>query len=120
MSGNAQAWTYASRLFTQTGTFLEATLSDTERQNLSSLGKLKAVTQVAADSSYALCPYCQLHRGQVSRDEDELVCNCLECGSVRLAESDIRTWTFNADWLTKQLRLAIDIPGQQATTQCCR
>ena len=115
MNGNTQAWTYASRLFTQTGTFLEATLSDTERQNLSALGKLKAVTQVAADSSYALCPYCQLQRGQVSRDEDGLVCNCLECGSVRLAESDLRTWSFNADWLTKQLRLAIDIPAQQAT-----
>ena len=115
MNGNTQAWTYASRLFTQTGTFLEATLSDTERQKLSTLGKLKAVTQVMADSSYALCPYCQLQRGQVSRDEDGLVCNCLECGSVRLAESDLRTWTFNADWLTKQLRLAIDIPAQQAT-----
>lgn len=115
MSGNIQAWTYASRLFAQAGTFLEATLSDTERQILSALGKLKAVTQVAADSSYALCPYCQLQRGQVFREEAGLVCNCLECGSVRLTESDLRTWTFNADWLTKQLRLAIDIPAQQAT-----
>lgn len=54
MSNNAQAWSYVSRLFVQTGTFLEAILSDTERQNLNVLGRLKAVTQVAADSSYAL------------------------------------------------------------------
>lgn len=114
MSGNAQAWAYASRLFAHAGTFLEAPLSDTERQNLNALGKLKAITQVAADSSYALCPYCQLQRGQVSRGNDGLLCNCIDCGSVRLAESDLRTWSFNADWLTKQIRLAVDIPAQQA------
>ena len=117
MSNNAQAWTYASRLFVQTGTFLEATLSDTERQNLNVLGRLKAVTQVAADSSYALCPYCQMERGRVTRDEDGLLCDCIDCGSVRLTESDLRTWSFNADWLTKQIRLALDIPAQQAATQ---
>lgn len=116
MSSNAQAWAYASRLFTQAGTFLESTLSDAERQHLSALGKLKAVTQVAADSSYALCPYCQLQRGQVSRGEDGLLCNCIDCGSMRLADSDLRTWSFNADWLTKQIRLAVDIPAQQTTT----
>lgn len=114
MNNNAQAWAYASRLFAQAGTFLESTLSDAERQHLSALGKLKAVTQVAADSSYALCPYCQLLRGQVSRGEDGLICNCIDCGSVRLADSDLRTWSFNADWLTKQIRLALDIPAQQA------
>lgn len=114
MNDNAQAWTYASRLFAQAGTFLEATLSDAERQNLNALGKLKAVTQVAADSSYALCPYCQLQRGQVYRGEDGMICDCIECGSVRLVESDLRAWSFNAVWLTKQIRLALDIPAQQA------
>lgn len=116
MSSNAQAWAYASRLFAQPGTFLESTLSDADRLNLNALGKLKAVTQVAADSSYALCPYCQLMRGPVSRVEDGLICDCIDCGSVRLAESDLSTWSFNADWLTKQIRLAVDIPAQQTTT----
>lgn len=58
-----------------------------------------------------------MERGRVTRDEDGLLCDCIDCGSVRLTESDLRTWSFNADWLTKQIRLALDIPAQQAATQ---
>jgi hypothetical protein len=112
-SRNADAWALVCRLFSCEGPVLETSLSDAERSMLSVLADLKAVKRQGVDMRFMLCPYCQLLRGQVVQDGGKLVCQCPDCGSVSVDQSDKQAWVFDTDWLIRKLRGALDIPAQQ-------
>ena len=110
---NATCWALACRLFGDEGPVLESALSDAERGVLAALGDIRAVKPHKVDLQYVLCPYCQLHRGQVIQSPDGLACQCLDCGVVPVDEVDRRAWMFDPDWLIRKLRAALNIPSQQ-------
>ena len=111
---NASIWALACRLFGITEPTLEVTLSDPERAALAALVELRAVKPHSLDLRYVLCPYCQLHCGQVVQDGAALACECEDCGLVALDQADLRAWMFDHDWLIRKLRAAMDIPARQA------
>ncbi len=117
MSGNhnAAAWNLACGLFERGGPVIESALSESERDALALLVDLKAVKPMAIDASHLLCPYCQLHRGLVVQGRAGLECQCPDCGPVSIDKPDTRAWMFDADWLIRKLRGALDIPAQQGT-----
>ncbi len=93
---------------------LESALPQTQRDVLPVLVEVRAVKQHKIDLQYVLCPYCQLHRGLVIQSLDGLSCQCPDCGVVEVDEVDRRAWMFDAEWLIRKLRGALDIPSQQA------
>lgn len=110
---NASCWALACRLFGDEGPAFESALSDAERGLLAALGDIRAVKPHKVDLQYVLCPYCQLHRGQVIQSPDGLACQCLDCGVVPVDEVDRRAWMFDHEWLIRKLRAALNIPSQQ-------
>ena len=112
-SVNTGAWALACRLFGRDGPTFESALSDGERRSLATLVDLKAAKPHTLDLRFALCPYCQLWRGEVIRRESGLACQCPDCGSVPLNQHDLRAWVLDADWLIRKLRAAFDVPAQQ-------
>lgn len=113
-SNKAQAWDLACRLFSSEEPSLELALSQTERDCLPLLCGLHAIKPHPLDLRFVLCPYCQLHRGQVVHDTG-LVCQCPDCGVVPVDETNQRAWGTDENWLIRKLRVALDIPIQQAT-----
>ena len=113
-TSNASCWALVCRLFGSDSPTRESALSVLERAALAVLGDLHAVKPHKVDLRYVLCPYCQLHRGQVVRVDDTLVCQCPECGAIPVETVDRQAWTFDADWLTRKLRGALNIPSQQS------
>lgn len=112
-TSNATTWALACRLFGNEESTLESVLSDTERGALAVLGEIRAVKQRQLDFRYVLCPYCQLHRGQVVQSATGLACQCPDCGSVALDAVDRQAWLFDPDWLIRKLRGALNVPAQQ-------
>lgn len=112
-ASNASTWALACRLFGNEESAFESALSDGERGALSALGGVRAVKQHKVNLTYVLCPYCQLHRGQVVQAGDGLACQCPDCGSVSVDDMDRRAWMFDPDWLIRKLRAALNIPSQQ-------
>lgn len=112
-ASNASTWALACRLFGNEGPTFESALPDAERGALSALGGVHAVKQHKVNLIYVLCPYCQLHRGQVVQAGDGLACQCPDCGSVSVDDMDRRAWMFDPDWLIRKLRGALNIPAQQ-------
>lgn len=113
-SSNATAWELACELFGRDGPTLESALPDAERGALATLADLTAVKPHIFDARFVLCPYCQLLRGAVVQGTGGLLCQCPDCGLVPVEKSDARAWTFDANWLVRKLRGALDIPTQQA------
>ena len=111
--GNATTWALACRLFGGEGPALESALSDPERSALAALSDIRAVKQHHVDLRYVLCPYCQLHRGQVVQSANGLACQCPDCGSVAVQAADRQAWVFDPDWLIRKLRGALNVPAQQ-------
>ena len=111
---NASAWELACRLFGRDGPIIESSLPDTERDALALLADLKAVRTHILDARFVLCPYCQLHRGQVVQGRTGLECQCPDCGPVSIDKPNTRSWKPDTDWLIRKLRTALDIPSQQA------
>ena len=95
VAANALAWRLACRLFSHGQPVLEATLSAAERALLHRLRGLQAVTAQTVDLRDALCPYCQLERGEVVRANGGLLCRCPDCGPVCLEAEDWRAWQFD-------------------------
>ena len=112
-ASNATTWALACRLFGNEEPTLESALSDPERGALVSLGEIRAVKQHQLDLRYVLCPYCQLHRGQVVQSATGLACLCPDCGSVGVDPVDRQAWLFDPDWLIRKLRGALNVPAQQ-------
>ena len=111
--GNATTWALACRLFGGEGPLLESALSDPERSALAALSDIRAVKLHHVDLRYVLCPYCQLHRGQVVQSANGLACQCPDCGSVAVQAADRQAWVFDPDWLIRKLRGALNVPAQQ-------
>ncbi len=111
--GNATTWALACRLFGGEGPLLESALSDPERSALAALSDIRAVKLHQVDLRYVLCPYCQLHRGQVVQSAIGLACQCPDCGSVAVQAADRQAWVFDPDWLIRKLRGALSVPAQQ-------
>lgn len=111
------SWALACRLFGDEEPAIESALSDIERGALAALGEIRAVKQHKLDLRYVLCPYCQLHRGQVIQSahdmKNSLACQCPDCGLVPVDDADRRAWMFDPDWLIRKLRGALSIPAQQ-------
>ena len=112
-ASNTTTWALACRLFGNEEPTLESALSDPERAALAALGEIRAVKQHQLDLRYVLCPYCQLHRGQVVQSATGLACLCPDCGSVTVDAVDRQAWTFDPDWLIRKLRGALNVPAQQ-------
>ena len=112
-ASNATTWALACRLFGNEKPILESALSDPERGALAALGEIRAVKQHQLDLRYVLCPYCQLHRGQVVQSATGLACQCPDCGSVAVDEVDRQAWAFDPDWLIRKLRGVLNVPAQQ-------
>jgi hypothetical protein len=112
-ASNATTWALACRLFGNEEPTLESALSDPERGALAVLREIHAVKQRQPDLRYVLCPYCQLHRGQVVQSATGLVCQCPDCGSVSVDAIDRHAWLFDPDWLIRKLRGALNVPAQQ-------
>jgi hypothetical protein len=110
---NATTWALACRLFGSKEPTVESALSDPERRALVALGEIRAVKQHKLDLQYVLCPYCQLHRGQVIQADIGLACQCPDCGTVSVDEVDRRAWMFDPEWLIRKLRGALSVPAQQ-------
>ena len=113
-NANADAWALACSLFGRADPVLEATLSEPERAALTLLTDLKAINPAKVDARYVLCPYCQLHRGMVIQTTAGLACNCPDCGEIPVGSLVTRAWTLDAEWMIRRLRIALDIPSQQA------
>ncbi len=111
---NTAAWALACSLFGRDGPTIESALSDAERDALALLAEIKAVKPAKFDARFVLCPYCQLHRGSVVQGSAGLLCNCPDCGTVAIDKTDARAWLQDADWLIRKLRMALEIPAQQA------
>jgi hypothetical protein len=114
---NATCWALICKLFGNDSPTRESTLSVVEYDALAVLDDLRAVKPQKVDLRYVLCPYCQLHRGQVVRVDDTLVCQCPDCGAIPVETVDRQAWTFEADWLIRKLRGALNIPSQQAVVE---
>lgn len=112
-ASNATTWALACRLFGNEEPTLESALSEPERGALAALGEIRAVRQHQLDLRYVLCPYCQLHRGQVVQSVTGLACLCPDCGSVAVDAVDRQAWLFDPDWLIRKLRGALNVPAQQ-------
>lgn len=110
---NTTAWALACRLFGNEEPTLEFALSDLERGALVALSEIRAVKQHQPDLRYVLCPYCQLHRGQVVQSATGLACQCPDCGFVAVNAVDRQAWLFDPDWLIRKLRGALNVPAQQ-------
>src|SRR5512141_442099 len=102
------SWSLACRLFSGGTPVLRESLSPREIAALPALGR--AVRPVALDQRFALCPYCQQHRGQVWSDgRGGRICRCPECGPVALAADHVAALALDEDWLRQKLRLALVI-----------
>ena len=112
-ASNARTWALACRLFGNEEPALESALSEIERAALAALGEIRAAKPQKIDLRYVLCPYCQLHRGQVIQSAEGLACQCPDCGRVPVEDVDRRAWMFDPDWLIRKLRGALSIPLQQ-------
>lgn len=109
------AWALACRLFAGGTPVLRAALSPREIEAAATLGK--AVKPTAIDQRFALCPYCQLHRGQVWSDgRGGRACHCPECGPVALHADDIAALMLDEEWLRQKLRLALEIESRDGIT----
>lgn len=106
---NQQAMSLAALLFTRGGLSSEFTFTESQLRGLEILRQTKAVAPGPSNAKDALCAYCGLHRGLVSRAKEGLVVQCPDCGPYPLDPASQRTWRFDDDWLIRKLRGALDI-----------
>ncbi len=113
---NQQAMSLAALLFTRGGLSCEFTFSAKQRDSLDFLRQAKAVLPGPTNSRDALCSFCGLHRGPVSRNDDGLMVQCPDCGPFKLDPSSQRTWRLDDEWLIRKLRGAMNIAPHNSTT----
>lgn len=102
------AWALVCRLFAGGTPVLRAALSPREIAASATLGK--AVKPTTLDQRFALCPYCQLQRGQIwGGGKGSRVCHCPDCGPVAVHPDDVSALVLDEDWLRTKLRMALEI-----------
>ena len=110
------AWSLVCRLFAEGTPVFRYALSPNELAACSLLGS--AIKPATVNQQYALCPYCNLHRGQVVADgKGGRLCQCPECGPIQLEPQDMAAVTLNEDWLRQKLRMAMEINSRDGIDQ---
>lgn len=104
-------WRLACRLFAIGAPVRESSLTPLERKGLARLRRDHAVELAKRDLRFVLCPYCQQERGPVFRIEEQIVCDCLECGPVAVADEDRQAWQLKPDWMLRKVRAALNLDG---------
>lgn len=103
-----EAWGLLCRMFVRGAPVLRATMSPREIAASSLLGS--AIKPAAIDRQYVLCPYCNLHQGEVFGDgRGGRICCCPECGPIPIGSQDVDALVLNEDWLRQKLRMALEI-----------
>lgn len=111
-----EAWSLLCRMFVHGGPILRATLAPREIAVCSLLGS--AIKTAAINHQSVLCPYCNLHQGEVYGDgRGGKICRCPECGSIPLKSQDIDALVLNEDWLRLKLRMALEINSRDGIDQ---
>ena len=104
------------RLFAEGTPVFRYALSPNELAAWSLLGS--AIKTATINQQFALCPYCNLHRGQVVADgKGGRLYQCPECGPIQLEPQDMATVTLNEDWLRQKLRMAMEINSRDGIDQ---
>lgn len=111
-----EAWGLLCRMFVRGSPVLRATMSPRELAASSLLGS--AIRPAAISHQHVLCPYCNLHQGEVFGDgRGGKICRCPECGSIPLGSQDINALVLNEDWLRQKLRMALEINSRDGIDQ---
>lgn len=106
-----EAWSLACRLFSGGRPVFQGALSAQEIRACATLGP--AIRRTVIHRSFTLCPYCQLHSGQMYSDgRGGQVCECPDCGTVELADQDRAAVMLDEGWLRSKLRLALGIESR--------
>ena len=110
------AWALVCRLFAEGTPVFRSALSPHELAACTLLGS--AIKPAAVNQQYVLCPYCNLHRGQVVADgKGGRLCQCPECGPVQIEPQDLAAVALNEEWLRQKLRLALEINSRDGIDQ---
>lgn len=111
-----EAWGLLCRMFVRGAPVLRATMSPRELAASSLLGS--AIKPAAITHQHVLCPYCNLHQGEVFGDgRGGKICRCPECGSIPLGSQDVDALVLNEDWLRQKLRMALEINSRDGIDQ---
>ncbi len=111
-----EAWGLLCRMFVHGGPILHATLAPREVAACSLLGS--AIKPTAINHQSVLCPYCNLHQGEVFGDGcGGKICRCPECGSIPIKSQDTHALVLNEDWLRLKLRMALEINSRDGVDQ---
>ena len=111
-----EAWGLLCRMFVRGAPVLRATMSPRELAASSLLGS--AIKPAVINQQYVLCPYCNLHQGDVFGDGDGgKICRCSECGSIPLGPQDVDALVLNENWLRQKLRMALEINSRDGIDQ---
>lgn len=110
------SWLLICRLFVRGGPVFRSTLTPRELAASSSLGS--AIKPAALNHQNALCPYCNLHFGEVFSDgQAGKLCQCPDCGPVALRQEDLAAVVLNEEWLRQKLRMALEINSRDGVDQ---
>jgi hypothetical protein len=111
-----EAWGLLCRMFVHGAPILRATLAPRELAACALLGA--AIKPAAINHQYVLCPYCNLHQGEVFGDgHGGKHCRCPACGLIPLSPQDIDALVLNEDWLRQKLRMALEINSRDGIDQ---
>lgn len=111
-----EAWGLLCRMFVHGGPILRATLAPREIAACSLLGS--TIKSAVINHQYMLCPYCNLHQGEVFGDGcGGKICRCPECGSISLKSQDADALVLNEDWFRLKLRMALEIDSRDGVDQ---
>ena len=111
-----EAWGLLCRMFVYGAPLLRATLAPRELEACALLGA--AIKPAAINHQYVLCPYCNLHQGEVFGDgHGGKHCRCPACGLITLSPQDIDALVLNEDWLRQKLRMALEINSRDGIDQ---
>lgn len=111
-----EAWSLVCRLFAGGTPVLQGTLSAAEIRACAALGP--AIKPTVVNRSFALCPYCQLHTGQIFGDgQSGQICQCPDCGPVDIAADDRAALMLDEGWLHSRLRMALSIESRDGVTE---
>ncbi len=110
------AWSLVCSLFAEGAPVFRYALSAQDLAICSLLGS--AIKPAAVNQQYVLCPYCNLHRGQVVADgKGGRLSQCPECGPIQLEPQDLASVILNEDWLRQKLRMALEINSRDGIDQ---
>lgn len=90
--------------------WLESSFQIDDAPMLETLQQAGAVIRGHTNSAMALCGFCGLEYGPISREANDLTVQCPDCGPYPLDPANVRTWRLSEEWLIRRLRGALDIP----------